>query len=56
MGGYIAANQTIDCIGRYAPALSSTSLRRCLSLALASVRHLKQSGEERRVQQEARRC
>ena len=56
MGGYIAANQTIiDCIRSYAPGfIFTTSLSPVLVAgALASVRHLKQSGEERRAQQEA---
>ena len=56
MGGYIAANQTIiDCIRSYAPGfIFTTSLSPVLVAgALASVRHLKQSSEERRAQQEA---
>ena len=56
MGGYIAANQTIiDCIRSYAPGfIFTTSLSPVLVAgALASVRHLKQSNEERRAQQEA---
>jgi 5-aminolevulinate synthase len=56
MGGYIAANRTvIDCIRSYAPGfIFTTSLSPVLVAgALASVRHLKQSGEERRAQQES---
>jgi 5-aminolevulinate synthase len=56
MGGYIAANRTItDCIRSYAPGfIFSTSLSPVLVAgALASVRHLKHSDEERRAQQEA---
>jgi 5-aminolevulinate synthase len=56
MGGYIAADKTIiDCIRSYAPGfIFTTSLSPVLVAgALASVRHLKQSGEERRAQQEA---
>ena len=56
MGGYIAADRTIiDCIRSYAPGfIFTTSLSPVLVAgALASVRHLKQSGEERREQQEA---
>src|SRR5215510_14761381 len=56
MGGYIAANQTIiDCIRSYAPGfIFTTSLSPVLVAgALASVRHLKQSQEERRAQQVA---
>ncbi|HZU50561.1 MAG TPA: 5-aminolevulinate synthase, partial [Sphingomicrobium sp.] len=56
MGGYIAANQTIiDCIRSYAPGfIFTTSLSPVLVAgALASVRHLKRSNDERRAQQEA---
>jgi 5-aminolevulinate synthase len=56
MGGYIAADKTIiDCIRSYAPGfIFTTSLSPVLVAgALASVRHLKQSNEERRAQQEA---
>jgi len=56
MGGYIAADRTIiDCIRSYAPGfIFTTSLSPVLVAgALASVRHLKQSVEERRAQQEA---
>ena len=56
MGGYIAANETIiDCIRSYAPGfIFTTSLSPVLVAgALASVRHLKQSQEERHAQQEA---
>jgi 5-aminolevulinate synthase len=56
MGGYIAADQTIiDCIRSYAPGfIFTTSLSPVLVAgALASVRHLKQSGEERAAQQAA---
>ena len=56
MGGYIAADKTIiDCIRSYAPGfIFTTSLSPVLVAgALASVRHLKQSSEERRAQQEA---
>jgi 5-aminolevulinate synthase len=56
MGGYIAADKTIiDCIRSYAPGfIFTTSLSPVLVAgALASVRHLKQSQEERRAQQEA---
>jgi 5-aminolevulinate synthase len=56
MGGYIAADRkVIDCIRSYAPGfIFTTSLSPVLVAgALASVRHLKVSGEERRAQQEA---
>ena len=56
MGGYIAADRMIiDCIRSYAPGfIFTTSLSPVLVAgALASVRHLKQSQEERRAQQEA---
>jgi 5-aminolevulinate synthase len=56
MGGYIAADKTIiDCIRSYAPGfIFTTSLSPVLVAgALASVRHLKVSGEERRAQQES---
>ncbi len=56
MGGYIAADKTIiDCILSYAPGfIFTTSLSPVLVAgALASVRHLKVSGEERRAQQES---
>ena len=55
MGGYIAADKTIiDCIRSYAPGfIFTTSLSPVLVAgALASVRHLKQSSDERRAQQE----
>ncbi|MEO6248939.1 MAG: 5-aminolevulinate synthase [Sphingomicrobium sp.] len=54
MGGYITADKTIiDCIRSYAPGfIFTTSLSPVLVAgALASVRHLKQSGEERAAQQ-----
>ena len=56
MGGYIAADRMIiDCIRSYAPGfIFTTSLSPVLVAgALASVRHLKQSDEERRAQQES---
>ena len=56
MGGYIAADKTIiDCIRSYAPGfIFTTSLSPVLVAgALASVRHLKASAEERLAQQEA---
>jgi 5-aminolevulinate synthase len=56
MGGYIAADTTIiDCIRSYAPGfIFTTSLSPVLVAgALASVRHLKVSQEERRAQQES---
>ena len=56
MGGYIAADRTIiDCIRSYAPGfIFTTSLSPVLVAgALASVRHLKSSSEERRAQEEA---
>jgi len=54
MGGYVAADKTIiDCIRSYAPGfIFTTSLSPVLVAgALASVRHLKQSSEEREAQQ-----
>jgi 5-aminolevulinate synthase len=56
MGGYIAADRMIiDCIRSYAPGfIFTTSLSPVLVAgALASVRHLKQSSEERQAQQQA---
>jgi 5-aminolevulinate synthase len=56
MGGYIAADKTIiDCIRSYAPGfIFTTSLSPVLVAgALASVRHLRQSQDERRAQQES---
>jgi 5-aminolevulinate synthase len=54
MGGYVAADKNIiDCIRSYAPGfIFTTSLSPVLVAgALASVRHLKQSQEERNAQQ-----
>jgi 5-aminolevulinate synthase len=54
MGGYVAADKTIiDCIRSYAPGfIFTTSLSPVLVAgALASVRHLKESAEEREAQQ-----
>jgi 5-aminolevulinate synthase len=54
MGGYVAADRNIiDCIRSYAPGfIFTTSLSPVLVAgALASVRHLKASGQERAAQQ-----
>jgi 5-aminolevulinate synthase len=54
MGGYVSADKNIiDCIRSYAPGfIFTTSLSPVLVAgALASVRHLKASGEERAAQQ-----
>ena len=56
MGGYVAADRAIiDCIRSYAPGfIFTTSLSPVLVAgALASVRHLKESNEEREAQQAA---
>lgn len=56
MGGYVTANRDIvDCIRSYAPGfIFTTSLSPVLVAgALASVRHLKESSEERNGQQTA---
>lgn len=56
MGGYVAADtRIIDCIRSYAPGfIFTTSLSPVLAAgALASVRHLKKSSEERDAQQAA---
>src|SRR4028119_416614 len=56
MGGYIAADRMIiDCIRSYAPGfIFTTSLSPVLvAVSLASVRHLKQSSDERQAQQQA---
>jgi 5-aminolevulinate synthase len=56
MGGYVAADRTIvDCIRSYAPGfIFTTSLSPVLVAgALASVKHLKGSAEERAAQQAA---
>jgi 5-aminolevulinate synthase len=56
MGGYVAADRTIiDCIRSYAPGfIFTTSLSPVLVAgALASVRHLKCSSEERDAQQQS---
>jgi 5-aminolevulinate synthase len=56
MGGYVTASgDIVDCIRSYAPGfIFTTSLSPVLVAgALASVRHLKQSNEERKAQQAA---
>ncbi|HVM22849.1 MAG TPA: 5-aminolevulinate synthase [Sphingomicrobium sp.] len=56
MGGYVAADRNIiDCIRSYAPGfIFTTSLSPVLVAgALASVRHLKASSDERQAQQQA---
>ena len=56
MGGYVTAStDIIDCIRSYAPGfIFTTSLSPVLVAgALASVRHLKASAEERAAQQSA---